>query len=189
MMHFLMIRNTGQVLYKRKWWMLTCLDGKQKEDFINMSKMMKSKDKKNKQDEIDFDIEEFKVILNSRSQRITAPRLEILSVLKSNHKPLTMSEIHSKTKNKKLDLATIYRTVNLFAELGIVYEIDFKDEFKRYELMYDRHHHHHIVCKICKRVENVETCVLDELEKLLHKKGYTEISHSLEFFGVCEKCR
>ncbi|MDZ4713016.1 MAG: Fur family transcriptional regulator [bacterium] len=137
----------------------------------------------------DFDIEEFKVILNSRSQRITAPRLDILTILKANHKPLTISEIHGKLKNNKIDLATVYRTINLFAELGIVYEIDFKDEFKRYELVYDRHHHHHIVCKKCKRVENVEACVLEELEKLLNKKGYSEISHSLEFFGVCEQCR
>jgi Fe2+ or Zn2+ uptake regulation protein len=149
---------------------------------------MKAKEKVLKNDDIDFDKEEFKVILNSRSQRITAPRLEILGILKSNHKPLTMSEIHAKTKNKKIDLATIYRTINLFSELGIVHEINFKDEFKRYELVYDRHHHHHIVCKKCKRVDNVEACVLEELEKLLNKKGYTEISHSLEFFGVCEKC-
>ena len=154
-----------------------------------MSKVMKPKEKIHTHADVDFDIEEFKVILNSRSQRITAPRLDILGILKSNHNPLTISEIHGKLKNKKIDLATIYRTINLFAELGIVNEIDFKDEFKRYELVYDRHHHHHIVCRKCKRVENVEACVLEELEKLLNKKGYTDISHSLEFFGVCEKCK
>ena len=152
--------------------------------------MVKTKGKDHKHSEIDFDfdIEEFKVILNSRSQRITSPRLEILRILKSNHKPLTMSEIHSNVKKKKIDLATVYRTVNLFSELGIVNEIDFKDDFKRYELIYDRHHHHHIVCRKCKRVENVEACVLADLEKFLNKKGYTEISHSLEFFGVCSLC-
>jgi Fe2+ or Zn2+ uptake regulation protein len=159
-----------------------------KEDFTVMSKTMKLKSKIHKHPEINLEIEEFKIILNSRSQRITAPRLEILSILKSNHNPLTISEIHHRLTNKKIDLATVYRTINLFAELGIVYEIDFKDDFKRYELIYDRHHHHHIVCKKCKKVENVEACVLEELEKLLNKKGYTEISHSLEFFGVCGKC-
>lgn len=148
-----------------------------------------SKTAKHKPDTTNFDIEEFKVILNSRSQRITAPRLDILTILKANHNPLTISEIHGKLKNKKIDLATVYRTINLFTELGIVYEIDFKDEFKRYELVYDRHHHHHIVCRKCKRVENVEACVLEELEKLLNKKGYSDISHSLEFFGVCQRCR
>jgi Fe2+ or Zn2+ uptake regulation protein len=149
----------------------------------------KIKEKNHKHEDVDFTVEEFKIILNSRSQRITAPRLEILGILKSNHDPLTMSEIHGKIKNKKIDLATVYRTINLFAELGIVNEIDFKDEFKRYELVYDRHHHHHIVCRKCKRVENVETCVLEDLEKLLNKKGYSEISHSLEFFGLCENCK
>lgn len=132
--------------------------------------------------------EEFKIILNARSQRITGPRLEILGILKSNHNPLTMSEIHKKLRNKKIDLATVYRTINLFKELRIVNEIDFKDEFKRYELIYDRHHHHHIVCRKCKRVENVEACILDDVEKFLNKKGYSEISHSLEFFGVCKQC-
>jgi Fe2+ or Zn2+ uptake regulation protein len=101
---------------------------------------------------------------------------------------LTISEIHNKVKNKKIDLATVYRTINLFTVLRIVNEIDFKDEFKRYELIYDRHHHHHIVCKKCKRIENVEACMLEDLEKFLSKKGYTEVTHSLEFFGVCEDC-
>ena len=137
----------------------------------------------------DFTLEEFKLILSSLSQRITEPRLDILGILKENHNPLTISEIHNKLKNKKTDLATVYRTINLFAELRVVNEIDFKDEFKRYELIYDRHHHHHIVCRKCKNVENVETCVLDGLENLLKKKGYSEITHSLEFFGICRSCR
>ncbi len=165
------------------------LEEKPKEAFINMNKTLKKKSGKQIHGEVNFNEEEFRVILNSRSQRITNPRLEILSTLKQNHDPLTISEIHGKLSSKKTDLATVYRTINLFYELGIVNEIDFKDEFKRYELVYDRHHHHHIVCRKCKKVENVETCVLDELEKLLNKKGYTEISHSLEFFGVCGKCK
>lgn len=131
---------------------------------------------------------EFRFILNSKSQRITAPRLEILRVLKENHNPLTISEIHKKVRKKNMDLATVYRTVNLFLKNKIVCEIDFRDEFKRYELIYDRNHHHHIVCRKCRRIENVDTCILDELEKILVDKGYTEISHSLEFFGICSNC-
>lgn len=137
----------------------------------------------------DNDTEEFRLILNSHSQKITKPRLEILKILKSNHKPLTISEISGKLIDDSIDLATVYRTMNLFEELNIVSLIDFKDEFKRYELIYDRHHHHHIVCRNCKKVENVETCILDNIEKFLSKKGYSEITHSLEFFGICGECR
>lgn len=135
------------------------------------------------------EVEEFKVILLSHNQRITAPRLEILSILKSCKKPITISQIHAQMKSGKTDLATVYRTLNLFSELKIVAEIDFKDDFKRYELLFDRHHHHHIVCRNCGRVENVEACVLGELERMLSRKGYTDVTHSLEFFGVCESCR
>lgn len=59
----------------------------------------------------------------------------------------------------------------------------------RYECIFDRHHHHHIVCRTCGKIENVEACILGELEKMLAQKGYTDLSHSLEFFGVCESCR
>ncbi len=138
---------------------------------------------------IDFEKEEFKLILSSHSQRITAPRLEILSILKSSRNPLTIAEIHSQMKSSKTDVATVYRTLNLFAELKIVSEIDFKDDFMRYELIFDRHHHHHVVCKTCGKIENVEACILGELEKMLAQKGYTDLSHSLEFFGICENCR
>lgn len=154
----------------------------------NSKRIIVKKGKIDNDFDFDNDKEEFKIILNSRSQRITSSRIEILKILKSNHKPLTISEIHNKLTKKKIDPATVYRAMNLFSELNIVNEIDFKDEFKRYELIYDRHHHHHIVCRNCKGVENVETCILDELEKLLSKKGYKEISHSLEFFGICKNC-
>ncbi len=105
--------------------MQICLEEKQKEDFINMSKL---RSKRLKDADKNFTTEEFKVILNSRSQRITSSRLEILSILKVNPNPLTIAEIHDKIKTKKIDLATVYRTINLFAALNIVSEIDFKDE-------------------------------------------------------------
>lgn len=168
--------------------MLIYLEGKPGKGFIIMAKINNMEKEIAGKDNIDFEKEEFKIILNSRSQRITSPRISILKILKSNHKPLTIAEIHKKLSSGKIDLATVYRTIKLFSELRLVNEIDFKDEFKRYELIYDRHHHHHIVCRKCKSVENVETCILDELELLLSKKGYKEITHSLEFFGICKNC-
>jgi len=140
--------------------------------------------------DIDNTVEkELKFVLNSKSQRVTGQRLEVLRILKESRGPLTISEIHGKLKKKNMDLATVYRTINLFNEYRIVNEIDFKDEFKRYELIYDRNHHHHIVCRKCRSVEDVDTCILDDLEKFLSEKGYTEITHSLEFFGICRICR
>ncbi len=136
----------------------------------------------------DVDVQEFRMILSSHNQRVTAPRIQILSILKQSKDPLTISEIHSKLSGSNTDLATVYRTLNLFAALKIVSEIDFRDDYRRFELTIDRHHHHHIVCRECGKIDNVEPCGLEEIEKLLAGKGYKEVTHSLEFFGVCERC-
>ncbi len=133
--------------------------------------------------------DELKDILSKKSLRITQPRLEILKVLKDCHKPVTISEMQDKLGKKKIDQATIYRTMDSFLEKRIVATYDFKDNFTRYEMIVDRDHHHHVVCKKCGKVENIEDCFSNEIEKDLKKKGYKEITHYMEFFGICEKCK
>ena len=130
-----------------------------------------------------------KDILSKKSLRITQPRLEILKVLKECHEPVTISEIQDKLGKTKIDQATIYRTMDSFLDKRIVATYDFKDNFTRYELIVDRGHHHHVVCKKCGKVENIEDCFSDEIEKDLKKKGYSEITHYMEFFGICENCK
>lgn len=133
--------------------------------------------------------DELKDILSKKSLRITQPRLEILKVLKDCHKPVTISEMQKKLGKNKIDQATLYRTMDSFLEKRIVATYDFKDNFTRYEMIVDRDHHHHVVCKKCGKVENIEDCFSHEIEKDLKKKGYKEITHYMEFFGICEKCK
>lgn len=131
---------------------------------------------------------DFAGILKEKNLRVTFPRMEILRVLKSSSKPVTVFEIHSKVSEQGFDLATVYRTINSFLDKRLVTDIDFKDDYKRYELIIDRHHHHHIVCRKCGKVENIDICLTDKMEQEVEKKGYRDITHSLEFFGVCEIC-
>ena len=128
-------------------------------------------------------------ILSKKSLRITQPRLEILRVLKKCHKPVTIAEVQDILGKTKIDQATIYRTMDSFLEKKIVATYDFKDNFTRYELTVDREHHHHVVCRKCGKVENIEDCFSDEIEKDLKKKGYKDITHYMEFFGICENCK
>jgi Fur family transcriptional regulator, ferric uptake regulator len=151
--------------------MLTYLEERQKGDFIPMT----SKE------------EDLKEILTKNSLRITQPRLDILKVLKKNHKPLTIAEIQEKLEDP-IDQATVYRTMDSFLKKRIVASYDFKDNFTRYEMIVDRDHHHHVICKKCGRVENIEECFSHEIEDDLKKKGYKEVTHYMEFFGICEKC-
>jgi Fe2+ or Zn2+ uptake regulation protein len=133
--------------------------------------------------------DELKDILSKKSLRVTQPRLEILKVLKDCHKPVTISEMQDKLGKTKMDQATIYRTMDSFLKKRIVATYDFKDNFTRYEMIVDRDHHHHVVCKKCGKVENIEDCFSNEIEKDLKKKGYKEITHYMEFFGICKKCK
>jgi Fur family ferric uptake transcriptional regulator len=122
--------------------------------------------------------------------RVTEPRVAILEVLLKHHGPFTVEEIHKRLAKDVCDLATIYRSLASLEKTGILRRCEFGDGTSRYELSeHKNHHHHHVICKLCKRVEVLDDCELKEIDHFAQKRGFTEITHSLEFFGVCPKCQ
>ena len=89
----------------------------------------------------------------------------------------------------KISIATIYRTVKLFEEAGILTKHDFKGGKARYEAMIESHHDHLIDVKSGEIIEFVD----DEIEKLqkkvADKYGYTLVDHKLELYGVKKKSK
>ena len=87
----------------------------------------------------------------------------------------------------KISIATIYRTVKLFEEAGILTKHDFKGGKARYEAMIESHHDHLIDIKTGEIIEFVD----DEIEKLqkkvAEKYGYELVDHKLELYGVKKK--
>ena len=87
----------------------------------------------------------------------------------------------------KISIATVYRTVKLFEEAGILTKHDFKGGKARYEAMIESHHDHLIDIKSGEIIEFVD----DEIEKLqkkvAEKHGYTLVDHKLELYGVKKK--
>ena len=71
---------------------------------------------------------------------------------------------------------------------GIVRRCDFGDGIYRYEYNIGEMHHHHIVCRSCHKVEVLDFCVVDVLERMAKKRGYTRLTHTLELFGLCPDC-
>ena len=84
----------------------------------------------------------------------------------------------------KISIATVYRTVKLFEEAGILTKHDFKGGKARYEAMIESHHDHLIDIKTGEIIEFVD----DEIEKLqkkvAEKHGYKLVDHKLELYGV-----
>lgn len=123
--------------------------------------------------------------------RVTEPRIAILEALLENHGPFTVEEIHQRIPKKKCDLATIYRSLGSLENKGLIHRCEFGDGTARYELSAreNRIHHHHVICRICKRIEVLDDCELQELDHFAKKRGFSSVSHSLEFFGICPLCQ
>ena len=133
--------------------------------------------------------------------RFTVPRRVILNVLSSTSKHLSAEDIYLAVHKDYLNigLTTVYRTLELLVQMGVVFKSDFGDGRARYELYEGpkgEHHHHHLVCTYCGRAidytdfidEEVE--LLKKTEKGLSKKYNFEItSHLIQFYGVCDKCK
>jgi Fur family transcriptional regulator, ferric uptake regulator len=113
--------------------------------------------------------------------KATPQRLAVIRALAAEQHQ-SLGEIRARCP--EVGLVTIYRTLDLFSEIGVVRRLDLGDG-PRYELAED--HHHHLICESCGDVSEFERCPLD----LRRLKGMDfEInSHTLEIYGRCAGCR
>jgi Fur family ferric uptake transcriptional regulator len=126
-------------------------------------------------------------ILKDHKLKVTPARIHILELFSEHCKPMNVEDIAKKLHGA--DVVTVYRTLQTFEKLKIVQQVDLRKGSVFYELT--DHHHHHIVCTDCGKVEEFELCVVPEIEKSILKKSksFKHISeHSLELFGVCKAC-
>ena len=129
--------------------------------------------------------------LRAESRKLTGPRRAIIAALEEQSHPLTIREIHSAI-GTECDLATIYRSMHLLEKMRLVQRFDFGDAVARYELVRheDHEHHHHLICTDCSKVVEIEDCFSEELERRIASgNGFAQITHKLEFFGVCPACQ
>jgi len=87
----------------------------------------------------------------------------------------------------KISIATVYRTVKLFEEAGILTKHDFKGGKARYEAMIESHHDHLIDIKSGEIIEFVDEEIEKLQKKVAEKYGYTLVDHKLELYGVKKK--
>ncbi|MCK8817468.1 transcriptional repressor [Natroniella sulfidigena] len=137
--------------------------------------------------------QELKNILATNNYKLTAQRDLILQILTDNEgEHLSAEEIYNivKQQDNGIGLATVYRTLELFGELGIVQQLNFDDNCRRYELEGNNdEHHHHLICIDCGTVIEFNDQILEDFEADL-EKGYnfSVTEHSIKFYGYCEDC-
>ena len=129
--------------------------------------------------------------LRQGARKITVPRQAILDVLRKHQHPLSNKEIHAALGPDNCDLATVYRNLHTLEEMHLVRRFDLGDGIARFELLGegDDGHHHHLICQTCSLVVEIDDCFPADVEAALAQRhGFTQVSHRLEFFGLCAKC-
>lgn len=121
--------------------------------------------------------------------RVTKPRVAILNSLIRRQIPASIEQIHEDIDKESCDLVTVYRCLAAFESIGLVRRSFLHNGTSMYELAAGNPQHYHIICKACGKAERVDYFSVEGMERLLRDRGYTDLSHLVEFFGVCPACQ
>ncbi len=129
-------------------------------------------------------------LLKSADLKATKKRQLLLSILQRENRAMTAEELHERAADDlPMNLSTVYRTLNTLTEKGILSKTLRKDK-KAYYALEHHDHHHRLVCSVCKKTIDVDSCPLRELEEDLEQKtGFRITGHTLEFSGICPFCQ
>ena len=122
----------------------------------------------------------------AKGLRITGPRKTIAAVLESADDHPDVEELYARASavDKRISLATVYRTVKLFDEAGILDRVDFGDGRSRYESAERAHHDHLIDINSGAVIEFVDPEIEALQEKIAQRLGYRLKGHRLVLYGV-----
>jgi len=132
-----------------------------------------------------------RTLFHKRGLKCTPQRLAVLSVLHDSLSHISISEIYKKVRKALpgTGLATVYRSLETLADLGLVLRVHLEDGGHSYAVAPDGHQHP-IVCIECDRVVEFAECPLEDISNKLSKKtGFLIQKHLLQLFGKCKKCR
>ena len=133
--------------------------------------------------------------LKSAGLRITQPRVAILEALLKRPAPASIEQIHNDLANAACDLVTVYRCLAAFQEVGLVRLCYFHNGTSLYQIALDGETApYHIVSKDTKEVTELDAessaelrAVVKRIEEALKARGYTDVSHLVEFFAQAPK--
>ncbi|MBA3849204.1 MAG: Fur family transcriptional regulator [Opitutus sp.] len=122
--------------------------------------------------------------------RITKPRVALIEALARQPGPVPIEQLHQIVSHEPCDLVTVYRCLNAFEGIGLVRRSFLHNGTSLYELtLGGTPQHYHLVCKSCGRTDRVDYFPIEGAERLVRERGYTQVSHLVEFFGVCPVCQ
>ena len=144
----------------------------------------------------EFAVENLKKKLQERHHKMTPQRQTILKIfLEHPGEHLSAEDVYGFLRDKHSDigLATVYRSLELLGELGVLQRMEFGDGCSRYEVndtAPDAHQHHHLICLKCGKVIEFSDDLLEHLEQdIAEKSQFKIVDHQVKFFGYCKECQ
>src|SRR5438876_9576168 len=135
----------------------------------------------------------FMEFLGRRNLRLTSQRQAIIETAFSTRKHFTAEQLleWSRRRDQSVSRATVYRTLPLLTESGLVREMDFGKDYKFYDPNYAEHpHHNHIICQDCDKIVEFESDKIERLEnQISHRLGFAVKAHRLQITASCEEFR
>lgn len=126
-------------------------------------------------------------VLEDLGYRITQPRRELIAFLSKHDSAFTAEEIALESRH--MGRATVYRTLKLLVEGGVLCKTITRDGSPRYSLGDTNHHHHHLICVQCGRVEEFRHPAVERMLRSMKRDiSGNLIGHRLEIYDQCEQC-
>ena len=135
-------------------------------------------------------MDEHAALLQERGYRLTEPRRVIIAALRDAGRYCTATQLYERLRGRAVGLASVYRTLELLAELGLVQRFDVGEGVARYEpALPSGEHHHHLVCDRCGRVAAFEDQGVERsLASLARRLEIRVEGHDVVLRGTCVDC-
>ena len=128
--------------------------------------------------------------LDRAGYRLTEARRSLAGLIATRDGHFTAGELVAEARAKRLGVgrATVFRTLEVLAELGAVERLDLPSGEHAY-VVCQRAHHHHVVCSRCGRTSEIDDAGLRVVvSEIARRTGYRVDDHRLELFGLCPAC-
>ena len=135
----------------------------------------------------------FLEFLGEKGLRITSQRQAIVDAVFSTEEHFTAEQllVWARTRDSSVSRATVYRTLPLLTESGLVKEMDFGKDYKFYDPNYAEHpNHNHLICEDCNRIVEFESEKIEQIEdEISQKLGFTVKNQRLQITASCDEMK
>ncbi|MEG2935292.1 MAG: Fur family transcriptional regulator [Clostridium sp.] len=132
----------------------------------------------------------FTQVFKEKKLKLTPQRIAVYNYLKSTKEHPSAETIHKALMEEypTMSLATVYKTLKVLVEVGLVQELNVGEGNFRYDGMTSAHPHIHCIC--CAKVDDLEGVTFEELNQTVKgNTNYDVLSNKVYFYGICPECK